>query len=241
MHAVSKNNMWASHGLDRFCVRPYSVIGPELQVRLRLNYAFHINGQSDSSLKRIIPEPHVPSRGSQARGTRLITFLIKFQNDTCPTSFPGNEVDTCQRSPEVRIPCDTKQSAIWRKIHICTYLICDITDVIIFLACVSSPCLLDCLCCHQSRTQSMPVRRLGHAQHLTCERAYSGYEIVLPLAYRCDRPICIAVGKEDILLQQSGSTINSHVFKMEFKLSVPVLVVPMWKCCAEWLYYYLKK
>jgi hypothetical protein len=30
---VSKNNMWpASHGLDRFCVRPYSVIGPELQV-----------------------------------------------------------------------------------------------------------------------------------------------------------------------------------------------------------------
>jgi hypothetical protein len=34
-----------------------------------------------------------------------------------------------------------------------------------------------------------------------------------PLAYRCHRPICIAVGKEDILLQQSGST-NSHVFKM---------------------------
>ena len=32
---------------------------------------------------------------------------------------------------------------------------------------------------YQSRTQSMPVRRLGagHAQHLTCERAYSGYEI----------------------------------------------------------------
>jgi hypothetical protein len=26
----------------------------------------------DSSLKRIIPEPHVPSRGSQARGTRLL-------------------------------------------------------------------------------------------------------------------------------------------------------------------------
>ena len=36
-----------------------------------------------------------------------------------------------------------------------------------------------------------------------------------PLAYRCHRPICIAVGKEDILLQQSGSTINSHVYKME--------------------------
>ena len=29
--------MWASHGLDRFCVRPYSVIGPELQVSLDLD------------------------------------------------------------------------------------------------------------------------------------------------------------------------------------------------------------
>jgi hypothetical protein len=41
---------------------------------LRLNYAFHFNGQSDSSLKRIIPEPSVPSRGSQARGTRLLYY-----------------------------------------------------------------------------------------------------------------------------------------------------------------------
>ena len=30
--------MWASHGLDRFCVRPYSVIGPELQVRKRRTF-----------------------------------------------------------------------------------------------------------------------------------------------------------------------------------------------------------
>jgi hypothetical protein len=37
------------------------------KVELRI----HFNGQSDSSLKRIIPEPRVPSRGSQARGTRL--------------------------------------------------------------------------------------------------------------------------------------------------------------------------
>jgi hypothetical protein len=29
---VKKNNMWASHGLDRFCVRPYSKLGPEFQV-----------------------------------------------------------------------------------------------------------------------------------------------------------------------------------------------------------------
>ena len=41
LHAVSKNNMWASHGLDRFCVRPYSVIGPELQVRAKaVNYIY---------------------------------------------------------------------------------------------------------------------------------------------------------------------------------------------------------
>ena len=32
----------------------------------------HFNGQSDSSLKRIIPEPSFPSQGSQARGTRLV-------------------------------------------------------------------------------------------------------------------------------------------------------------------------
>jgi hypothetical protein len=45
---------------------------------LRLNYAFHINGQSDSFLKQIIPEPHVPSRGSQARKTRL--HILQFKN-----------------------------------------------------------------------------------------------------------------------------------------------------------------
>ena len=32
--------MWASHGLVRFCVRPYSVIGPELQVRLQASQKF---------------------------------------------------------------------------------------------------------------------------------------------------------------------------------------------------------
>ena len=37
----------------------------------KIELRIHFNGQSDSSLKRIIPEPRVPSRGSQARGTRL--------------------------------------------------------------------------------------------------------------------------------------------------------------------------
>ena len=53
---------------------------------LRLNYAFHINGQSDSSLKRIIPEPHVPSRGSQARGTRLTCFMHGLNRRKRPSS-----------------------------------------------------------------------------------------------------------------------------------------------------------
>ena len=35
----------------------------------------------------------------------------------------------------------------------------------------------------QSRTQSLPVRRVGAGhEHLTCERAYSGYEIANVLA-----------------------------------------------------------
>jgi hypothetical protein len=53
-----------------------------------LNYAFHFNGQSDSSLKRIIPEPRVPSRGSQARGTRLEENALNKREE------PGNEVDS---------------------------------------------------------------------------------------------------------------------------------------------------
>jgi hypothetical protein len=48
---------------------------------LRLNYAFHFNDQSDCSLKRTIPEPRVPSRGSQARGTRL-EFSLTFEPAT---------------------------------------------------------------------------------------------------------------------------------------------------------------
>jgi hypothetical protein len=41
--------------------------------------AFHINGPSDSSLtlKRITPEPHVPSRGSQARKTRSSYSILR--------------------------------------------------------------------------------------------------------------------------------------------------------------------
>ena len=45
---VSKNNMWASHGLDRFCVRPYSKLGPEFQVRLALVSIYEIDVTSFS-------------------------------------------------------------------------------------------------------------------------------------------------------------------------------------------------
>jgi hypothetical protein len=42
---------------------------PGILAKIELRIRF--NGQSDSSLKRIVPELRVPSRGSQARGTRL--------------------------------------------------------------------------------------------------------------------------------------------------------------------------
>jgi hypothetical protein len=37
----------------------------------KIEQRIHFNGQSDSSLKQIIPEPSFPSQRSQARGTRL--------------------------------------------------------------------------------------------------------------------------------------------------------------------------
>jgi hypothetical protein len=37
----------------------------------KIELRIHFDGQSDSSLKWIIPEPSFPSQGSQARGTRL--------------------------------------------------------------------------------------------------------------------------------------------------------------------------
>ena len=51
------------------CRKPGIVAKIELRIRF--------NGQSESSLKRIIPEPSFPSRGSQARGTRLGTRLTQ--------------------------------------------------------------------------------------------------------------------------------------------------------------------
>ena len=50
------------------CRKPGIVAKIELRI--------HFNGQSESSLKRIIPEPSFPSRGSQARGTRLPSPLV---------------------------------------------------------------------------------------------------------------------------------------------------------------------
>ena len=47
----------------------------------KIELRIHINGQSDSSQKRIIPEPSFPSQGSQARGTRLGLSLRDFATD----------------------------------------------------------------------------------------------------------------------------------------------------------------
>ena len=46
----------------------------------KIELRIHFNGQSDSSLKRIIPEPSFPSQGSQARGTRLQELLFWHDN-----------------------------------------------------------------------------------------------------------------------------------------------------------------
>ena len=58
------------------CRKPGIVAKIELRI--------HFNGQSESSLKRIIPEPSFLSRGSQARGTRLAIFKYKIQWDSRP-------------------------------------------------------------------------------------------------------------------------------------------------------------
>ena len=44
----------------------------------KIELRIHFNGQSDSSLKRIIPEPSFPSQGSQAWGTRLISWSFSY-------------------------------------------------------------------------------------------------------------------------------------------------------------------
>ena len=44
----------------------------------KIELRIHFNGQSDSSLKRIIPEPSFPSQVSQARGTRLGLAVIRY-------------------------------------------------------------------------------------------------------------------------------------------------------------------
>jgi hypothetical protein len=58
----------------------------------KIELRIHFNGQSDSSLKRIIPEPSFPSQGSQARGTRLTLFhLPNWRYVIWPASSPARE------------------------------------------------------------------------------------------------------------------------------------------------------
>ena len=54
----------------------------------------------------------------------------------------------------------------------------------------------------------MPVRRLGHAQHLTCERAYSGYKIELVVeSYDEQRKSPMEQGK--VALEDKLQTLNA--------------------------------
>jgi hypothetical protein len=70
--------------------------------------AFHINGQSGSFLKRIIPEPHVPSRGSQARGTRLtqktmeMDFCAVFCDPVLPQHWARSKIPFLKKSRKFR-------------------------------------------------------------------------------------------------------------------------------------------
>ena len=72
----------------------------------------------------------------------------------------------------------------------------------------------------QSRTQSMPVRRLGagHAQHLTCERAYSGYEIALWLDESA----------RSTAMQCSQRAARSFVRGLEIRLKGPLISKMLW-------------
>ena len=66
----------------------------------KIELRIHFNGQSNSSLKRIIPEPSFPSQGSRARGTRLGDSKL-----TC-TSFQVISPQTfknCRRTFECRL------------------------------------------------------------------------------------------------------------------------------------------
>jgi hypothetical protein len=71
----------------------------------KIELRIHFNGQSDSSLKRIIPEPSFPSQGSQARGTRLGQRLdtIKMWHSTYFPNVCVSVIFTyCQNGGELR-------------------------------------------------------------------------------------------------------------------------------------------
>ena len=58
----------------------------------KIELRIHFNGKSDSSLKRIIPEPSFPSQGSQARGTRLDIYYEMYCNFCFWDARPKNNL-----------------------------------------------------------------------------------------------------------------------------------------------------
>ena len=75
-----------NEGSGIICCRKPGILA---KIELRI----HFNGQSDSSLKRIIPEPSFPSQGSQARGTRLINSLTQGHCEGRPSLGLGTRMD----------------------------------------------------------------------------------------------------------------------------------------------------
>ena len=72
----------------------------------KIELRIHFNGQSDSSLKRIIPEPSFPSEGSQARGTRL--HQCHKQTIECTQSLISQNI-TCRQPFRLHYEANTNQ------------------------------------------------------------------------------------------------------------------------------------
>ena len=85
--------------IKRSKIKLLYLLAPSLFLLNRANCSACADKFPTCSLKRIIPEPSFPSRGSQARGTRLLQtwspddLPISCPPLTCERACSGNEID----------------------------------------------------------------------------------------------------------------------------------------------------
>ena len=79
----------------------------------KIELRIHFNGQSDSSLKRIIPEPSFPSQGSQARGTRLGPPELGPGDEDVHNLVPRASALIALRSPHPRPQAQARRPSQW--------------------------------------------------------------------------------------------------------------------------------